>query len=268
MDLQKLVDFAGEDTDISKLKTSDIENFLAQLRDLGIQARSQARILSGIKSFYRFLMISDAIESDPSELIDSPRLGIHLPEVLSLEEIDSIISGVDLSKKEGQRNKAMLETMYSCGLRVSELVSLKLSHCYFNDEYIMVEGKGNKQRFVPVSQRAIKEINLWLADRAALDIKRGNEDYVFLNRYGSSLTRSMVFRIVKFQAGMAGITKNISPHTFRHSFATHLLEGGANLRVIQQMLGHESIQTTEIYTHMDKTYLREQILSFHPRNIQ
>ena len=265
-DLQKLMDFAGDDKDLTKIESSDLECFFSQLRDLGIHARSQARILSGIKSFYRFLLLENIIEIDPTEKIDGPTLGKHLPEVLSLDEIDAIISGVDLSKKEGQRNKAMLETLYSCGLRVSELVHLKLSCCYFSDEYLMVEGKGSKQRLVPVSKRAIHEIELWMDDRKNLDIKKGNEDYVFLNRYGSALTRSMVFRIVKLQAGIAGITKNISPHTFRHSFATHLLEGGANLRVIQQMLGHESIQTTEIYTHMDKTYLREQILAFHPRN--
>jgi integrase/recombinase XerD len=233
---------------------------------MGIQARSQARILSGIKSFYRFLLIDHVIQVDPTERIDAPRLGRHLPEVLSLPEIDAIIGGIDLSKKEGQRNKAILETLYSCGLRVSELVNLKLSQSYLDDEYLMVEGKGSKQRLVPISQRAIHEIGLWLEDRRQLTIKKGNEDFVFLNRYGSALTRSMVFRIVRYQAGMAGIDRTISPHTFRHSFATHLLEGGANLRVIQQMLGHESIQTTEIYTHMDKTFLREQILSFHPRN--
>jgi integrase/recombinase XerD len=189
-----------------------------------------------------------------------------LPEVLTLDEIDNIISAIDLSKNEGHRNKAMLETLYSCGLRVSELVNLKISHCWFNDEYIMVEGKGSKERFVPISQRAIREIGFWVEDRKTLKIKKGNEDFLFLNRYGRALTRSMVFRIVKYQAALAGIVKNISPHTFRHSFATHLLEGGANLRVIQQMLGHESILTTEIYTHMDNTYLREQVLSFHPRN--
>ena len=267
-DLTKLLDYIGDEKDITLVEPTDLDNFLSQLRDIGIHARSQARILSGIKSFYNFLSIVNAIDSDPTENIDSPRLGMHLPEVLSLEEIDSIISGIDLSANEGHRNKAMLETLYSCGLRVSELVDLKLSHCYFNDEYIMVEGKGSKQRLVPVSQRAIHEISIWMEDRRKLDVKKGSEDFVFLNRYGRNLTRSMIFRIVKLQAGLAGIKKNISPHTFRHSFATHLLEGGANLRVIQQMLGHESIQTTEIYAHMDKTYLREQIMSFHPRNSQ
>jgi integrase/recombinase XerD len=265
-DLQKLLDYLGDSKELISLTPSDLESFFCQLRDLGIGARSQARILSGIKSFYKFLIIEDYIQNDPTELIDSPRLGKHLPEVLSLGEIDAIINGVDLSVKEGQRNKAMLETLYSCGLRVSELVQLKLSNCYFKEEYIMVEGKGSKQRLVPISGRAIHEIQLWLLDRNKMTVKKGSEDYIFLNRSGAGLTRFMIFRIIKEQAALAGIQKIISPHTFRHSFATHLLEGGANLRVIQQMLGHESIQTTEIYTHMDKTYLREQILTFHPRN--
>ena len=265
-DLQKLVEYSGGVEKLLLLKAADLEEFLCQLRDCGIHARSQARILSGVKSFYRFLLIEDYLQVDPTELVDAPKLGRHLPEVLSVEEIDLIIRCIDLSSKEGQRNKAMLETLYSCGLRVSELVTLKLSNCYFEDEYVMVEGKGSKQRLVPISQRAIREIRLWMPDRSALDIKKGQEDYVFLNRRGSGLSLSMVFRIIQDLAGLAGITKTISPHTFRHSFATHLLEGGANLRVIQQMLGHESIQTTEIYTHMDKTYLRDQILRFHPRN--
>ena len=265
-DLQKLVDYSGGVEKLLLLKTEDLEAFLCQLRDCGIHARSQARILSGIKSFYRFLLLEDYLQDDPTELVDAPKLGRHLPEVLSVEEIDNIIGCIDLFSKEGQRNKAMLETLYSCGLRVSELVTLKLSNCYFEEEYLLVEGKGSKQRLVPISQRAIREIRLWMPDRSALDIKKGQEDHVFLNRRGSGLSRSMVFRIIQHLAGLAGINKTISPHTFRHSFATHLLEGGANLRVIQQMLGHESIQTTEIYAHMDKTYLRDQILRFHPRN--
>ncbi|HET9570240.1 MAG TPA: site-specific tyrosine recombinase XerD [Bacteroidales bacterium] len=265
-DLQKLIDYAGGVEKLLLLNAADLEEFLCQLRDCNIQARSQARILSGIKSFYRFLLIEDFLQVDPTELVDAPKLGRHLPEVLSVEEIDKIIGCIDLSTKEGQRNKAMLETLYSCGLRVSELLTLKLSNCYFEEEYLMVEGKGNKQRLVPISQKAIREIMLWLPDRSALEVKKGQEDFVFLNRRGSGLSRSMVFRIIQELAGTAGITKTISPHTFRHSFATHLLEGGANLRFIQQMLGHESIQTTEIYTHMDKTYLRDQILRFHPRN--
>jgi len=267
-DLQKLTDYIGDSKDLTKLKAADLEEFLCQLSDIGVHARSQARILSGIKSFYKFLIIEDYIQNDPTELVDSPRLGMHLPEVLTLNEIDAILNSIDLSVKEGQRNKAMLETLYSCGLRVSELVQLKLSHCYFKEEYVMVEGKGSKQRLIPISKKAIHEIQLWMPDRNQLEVKKGNEDYVFLNRRGAGLTRSMVFRIIKEQAAIAGIQKNISPHTFRHSFATHLLEGGANLRVIQQMLGHESIQTTEIYTHMDKTYLREQIMTFHPRNLK
>lgn len=265
-DLQKLADYAGGIEKVMKLTSVDLEEFLCQLRDCGIHARSQARILSGVKSFYRFLLIDDYLQVDPTELVDAPKLGRHLPEVLSVDEIDCIIRCVDLSTKEGQRNKAMLETLYSCGLRVSELITLKLSNCYFDEEYLLVEGKGNKQRLVPISQKAIQEIRLWMPDRNALDIRKGQEDFVFLNRRGSGLSRSMVFRIIRELAGLAGIVKTISPHTFRHSFATHLLEGGANLRVIQQMLGHESIQTTEIYTHMDKTYLRDQILRFHPRN--
>ncbi|MDD2613104.1 MAG: site-specific tyrosine recombinase XerD [Bacteroidales bacterium] len=267
-DLQKLMDYIGDARDVLLLDASDLEEFLCQLRDLGIHPRSQARILSGIKSFYKFLIIEDYIQKDPTELVEAPKLGTHLPEVLSLKEIDAILDSIDLSVKEGQRNKAMLETLYSCGLRVSELVKLKLSQCYFKDEYILVEGKGSKQRLVPISNKAIKEIELWMPDRNLLSVQKGSEDYVFLNRRGTGLTRSMIFRIIKQQAALAGIQKNIGPHTFRHSFATHLLEGGANLRVIQQMLGHESIQTTEIYTHMDKTYLREQILTFHPRNLR
>jgi integrase/recombinase XerD len=265
-DLQKLIDYTGDVDKLLSLKTTDLEDFLCQLRDLGIHARSQARILSGIKSFYKFLIIEDYIRDDPTELVDAPKLGLHLPEVLSLEEIDSILNSIDLSVKEGQRNKAMLETLYSCGLRVSELITLRLSNCYFEEEYVLVEGKGSKQRLVPISNRAIQEIRLWQMDRCQMEVQKGSEDFVFLNRRGAGLSRSMVFRIVREQAELAGIHKTISPHTFRHSFATHLLEGGANLRVIQQMLGHESIQTTEVYTHMDKTYLREQILLFHPRN--
>ncbi len=263
-DLEKVLLYAGGSEALFGLELEDLESFFVQLRDCGIHARSQARILSGIRSFYRFLMLEKRIDHDPSELLEAPRLGRHLPDVLSLDEIDRLISSIDLSGNEGQRNKAMLETLYSCGLRVSELITLKLSNCNFEEEFVMVEGKGNKQRLVPVSQRAVHEITLWMEDRSQLDVKKGSEDYVFLSRRGSGLSRSMVFRIIRGLAEVAGIHRTISPHTFRHSFATHLLEGGANLRVIQQMLGHESIQTTEIYTHMDRTYLREQILQFHP----
>ncbi len=264
-DLQKLADFAG-DRSLDSLSQEDIERFLVRLHEVGIGARSQARIVSGLRSFYGFLLAEDCIQSDPMEFIDSPNIGRHLPEVLSVDEIDRIIAGIDASTPEGHRNRAMLETLYSCGLRVSELVGLKLSRCFFDEEYILVEGKGSKQRLVPISSSAIKAIGLWLEQRVKVPVQKGNEDYVFLSRRGTALSRSMVFRIIKSQAAAAGIDKVISPHTFRHSFATHLLEGGANLRVIQQMLGHESILTTEIYTHIDNTLLRSQILEFHPRN--
>ncbi|MBP5172014.1 MAG: site-specific tyrosine recombinase XerD [Bacteroidales bacterium] len=264
-DLRKLSDYAG-DRPLANLTREEIEAFLCDLRDVGISARSQARIISGLKSFYGFLVMEDYLEASPMSLVETPRLGRHLPEVLSVGEIDAIIGCIDRSRPEGQRNRAMLETLYSCGLRVSELVTLKLSRCYFDEEYILVEGKGSKQRLVPIAASAVHEIGLWMHDRSKLDIKRGQEDYVFLNRRGAALTRSMVFKIIKQLAAEAGIQKNISPHTFRHSFATHLLEGGANLRVIQQMLGHESIQTTEIYTHIDKHFLKQQILEYLPRN--
>ena len=265
-DLSKLLEFAGGLDAVIAYSMEHLETFFIQLRETGIGARTQARILSSVRSFYRFLIMEDVLSLDPSELLESPRIGRHLPEVLNLDEIDRIISAIDLTSKEGQRNKAMLETLYSCGLRVSELICLKLSNCFFDEEYILVEGKGNKQRYVPISNKAIHEIECWMEDRAALDVKKGNENFVFLNRRGAGLTRSMIFKIIRNLAALAEVKKTISPHTFRHSFATHLLEGGANLRVIQQMLGHESIQTTEIYTHMDRTYLREQILQFHPHN--
>lgn len=267
-DIGKLSDFM-KDMSVVDVKVADLELFFSELKDLGIGARSQARILSGVRSFFRFLVLEQKLDMDPSALIDAPCIGLHLPSVLSVEEIDRIIlEAGKTNKKESQRNRAMLETLYSCGLRVSELTSLRLSDCYFKEEFIQVIGKGDKQRLVPISGRAIKEIFLWMEDRISLNVKKGSEDYVFLNRNGGQMSRSMVFRIVKECAELAEITKVISPHTFRHSFATHLLEGGANLRAIQQMLGHESIQTTELYTHIDKTFLREQILSFHPRNIK
>ncbi len=267
-DLQKLMDYAGN-RPLDSLTSDDIEQFLCQLRDLGISPRSQARILSGIKSFYSFLLLEDYIQRDPCELIDAPQTGRHLPEVLSVEEIDAMLAQIDLSRPDGHRNKAMIETMYSCGLRVSELVGLKLSCCYFDEEYILVEGKGSKQRLVPISSKAIREIRLWMADRQQIcNIRKAQDDYVFLSKQGRQLSRSMVFRIIKNLAQKAGIQKSISPHTLRHSFATHLLEGGANLRVIQQLLGHESILTTEVYTHLDRSFLRSQILEYLPRNRQ
>ena len=268
-DLNKLLCFLKtENIDMLAVTLDDLQRFAAGLHDIGIHPRSQARILSGIKSFFHFLVMADYREDDPSELLEGPKIGFKLPEVLTVEEIDTIISTVDMSKKEGQRNRAILETLYSCGLRVSELCNLKLSELYFDEGFIKVEGKGSKQRLVPISPRAIKEIKYWLLDRNLGKIKKGFEDYVFLARWGNSISRIMVFRLIKELAEKAGITKNISPHTFRHSFATHLLEGGANLRAIQCMLGHESIATTEIYTHIDRNMLRSEIIEHHPRNIK
>lgn len=266
-DLEKLKLFAEDiNVKIDQISMADIQSFLAQLYDLGINPRSVARILSGIRAFYKFLLLEDYIDKDPTELIESPKIGLHLPEVLSEEEINAMLDAIDVSVPEGQRNRAMLETLYSCGLRVSELISLKLSDVYLDDEFIRVEGKGSKQRLVPMSPTAVDEIRKYIPFRNELKIKKGQEDYLFLNRRGSSLSRVMVFYIIRDQAAMVGIRKKVSPHTFRHSFATHLLEGGANLRAIQQMLGHEHIATTEIYTHIDREFIRREILNHHPRN--
>lgn len=268
-DLEKLLNFLkAENIDFRKCTYENLQQFSAELHDIGIHARSQARIISGIHSFYRFLVLNNYIETDPSELLETPKIGLHLPEVLTVEEIDRIIEAVDMDKPEGQRNRAILETLYSCGLRVSELCNLKMSDLYFTEGFIKVEGKGSKQRIVPISQRAIKEIRYWLIDRQAWRVKPGYEDYVFLARWGKGISRIMIFHLIKELADKAGITKKISPHTFRHSFATHLLEGGANLRAIQAMLGHESITTTEIYTHIDRNRLRQEIIEHHPRNIK
>lgn len=268
-DLNKLLNFLQtENIEVPDVCLSDLERFSAGLHDIGIHPRSQARIISGIKSFFHFLIMADYIEADPGELLESPKIGFRIPEVLTVEEIDAIISAIDLSKNEGQRNRAMLETLYSCGLRVSELTSLKLSDLYFEEGFIKVEGKGSKQRLVPISPRAIKEIQLYFIDRNRGKIKKEYEDFVFLARWGKNISRIMVFHLIKELAQITGITKNISPHTFRHSFATHLLEGGANLRAIQCMLGHESIATTEIYTHIDRNMLRSEIIEHHPRNIK
>ena len=269
-DLDKLMSFlALEGINVLEVSLADLQHFTAGLHDIGIHPRSQARILSGIKSFFRFLILSDYLQADPSELLEGPKIGFKIPEVLTVEEIDTIISTVDRSKTEGQRNRAILETLYSCGLRVSELVNLKLSDLYFDEGFIKVEGKGSKQRLVPISPRAINEIKLYFIDRNQINIKQGYEDFVFVSqRRGKSLSRIMVFHMIKELSQEAGITKNISPHTFRHSFATHLLEGGANLRAIQCMLGHESIATTEIYTHIDRNMLRSEIIEHHPRNIK
>jgi integrase/recombinase XerD len=249
------------------VRLEDLEHFLASLHDDEIGPRSQARILSGIRSFYRFLVIDGYIEADPTLLLESPKIGMKLPEVLSVEEIDQLIASIDLSKREGQRNRAIIETLYSCGLRVSEACNLRLSDLYLNEGFIKVEGKGSKQRLVPISSRAIAEIMEYMTDRAEIDIKPGHEDYLFVSaHFKKRMSRITMFHIIKVLAEEAGIKKTISPHTFRHSFATHLLEGGANLRVIQSMLGHEDIGTTEIYTHIDAQRLRSEIIDHHPRN--
>ena len=266
-DLAKLLRFLDEEgLDVLGVTYEDLQQLVAGLHDIGIHPRSQARIISGIKSFYKFLLIDGYIQADPTELLETPKVGVKLPEILSVEEIDRILVSIDLTTAEGQRNRAMLEVLYSCGLRVSELVSLRIPDIYPNEEFIRVEGKGSKQRLVPISRTALREIQNYLYYRGEQVVKRGAEDILFLNRRGAPLTRVMVFLIIKRQAELAGIHKNISPHTFRHSFATHLLEGGANLRAIQEMLGHEKITTTEIYTHIDREFLRKEILEHHPRN--
>lgn len=250
------------------ISLDDLQHFAATLHEVGIGPSSQARILSGIRSFYRFLLQDGFIENDPTELLESPHLGEHLPEVLSTAEIDQIEASIDLSKWEGHRNRAIIEVLFSCGLRVSELVTLKLSDLFLDEGYVRIFGKGSKERLVPISNRAIHELNLWFDDRNHMKIKPGEEDFVFLNRRGVHLTRVMIFIMLRQQAELAGIKKVISPHTLRHSFATALLEGGADLRVIQALLGHESIGTTEIYTHIDTTALREAIIEHHPRNLK
>lgn len=266
-DIEKLSNFLdGERQTWQGVTAEMLHTFVCTLQELGICARSQARVISGIKSFFKFLKLDGYISEDPSALLEMPQLGRHLPEILSVEEIDALVASIDRTKPEGQRNRAILETLYGCGLRVSELVNLRLSQLYFDDEYICVEGKGNKQRLVPISPTAIHEIELYLPDRNSLDIKRGEEDFLFLNRRGHRLSRIMVFYIIRNLCEACHIAKRVSPHTLRHSFATHLLENGANLRAIQQMLGHESITTTEIYVHLDKQFLRQEIIRHHPRN--
>ena len=268
-DLDKLLAYLTlENINILDVRLENLEDFSAGLHDIGIHPRSQARILSGIRSFYRFLIMEDYLKADPTELLESPQTGFKLPEVMTVEEIDLLIGSIDRSTKEGQRNRAILETLYSCGLRVSELCNLKLSELYFEEGFIKVEGKGSKQRLVPISPRAIKEIRLYFTDRNLMKIKPGFEDFVFISNFGKNISRIMVFHIIKELAERIGLKKKISPHTFRHSFATHLLEGGANLRAIQCMLGHESIGTTEIYTHIDRNMLRSEIIEHHPRNIK
>lgn len=268
-DVAKLKDFSiVRNIEPVKLSYQDLKEFITELYDLGLSARSQARIISGVKQFFGFLLLEDAIIDDPSEQLEMPRLGKKLPEVLSVEEIDALIQAIDMSKAESHRNKAILETLYSCGLRVSELINLRFSDLFFEEGFIRVIGKGNKERLVPVSDSVEHEISIYNDFvRRHQTIKPGFENIVFLNRRGEQLTRIMIFTIIKNLANTIGLKKNISPHTFRHSFATHMIEGGANLRAIQEMLGHESITTTEIYTHLDQRFLKEAIISFHPRNM-
>lgn len=268
LDINKLLKFL-KDNGISPeaAKLSDIQCFAASLHDIGISPRSQCRILSGVRAFYKYLYLDGYIKDDPTELLESPRLGDHLPEVLTTEEIDRLEQAIDLTKWEGQRNLAIIEVLFSCGLRVSELVNLKMSALYLDEQFVRIMGKGNKERLVPISENAIKQLKYWFIDRSHMNIKPGEEDYVFLNRRGAHLTRTMILIMIKRLGAEAGIQKTISPHTLRHSFATALLEGGADLRAIQSMLGHESIGTTEIYTHIDTHTLREEILNHHPRNI-
>ncbi|MBQ6079621.1 MAG: site-specific tyrosine recombinase XerD [Muribaculaceae bacterium] len=267
-DVDKLTSYLNDaGVGIERATTDDLERFVCTLQDVGIQPRSQARIISGVKGFYKFLRMEGFMDTDPTELLLTPKIGRHLPEVLTTEEIDRMIDAIDMSKAEGQRNRAIIETLYGCGLRVSELITLKLSQLYIEERYVIIQGKGNKQRLVPISPVAIEQINLYLEQtRSHQTVQRGSEDILFLNRRGAMLTRQMIFHIVKQLCELAGVRKVISPHTLRHSFATHLLEGGANLRAIQQMLGHESITTTEIYVHIDRTRLRDEILTHHPRN--
>ncbi|NOQ28389.1 MAG: site-specific tyrosine recombinase XerD [Bacteroidales bacterium] len=269
-DIRKFVTFLKiKDLNISpiNIKFQNLKDFIEWINELGLNASSQARIISGLKAFFKFLILEDKIETNPSSLLESPRIGRKLPEFLSIKEIDQIIAAIDLSQAEGQRNKAIIETLYSCGLRVSELINLKISNLYFNDGFIRVVGKGNKERLVPIGQKAIKEINFYFEDRNLLsNIDKSSQNIVFLNRRGKQLSRVMIFTIVKNLAVKAEISKNISPHTFRHSFASHLIDGGADLRAVQEMLGHESIITTEIYTHLDREYLRDAIIQFHPRS--
>ena len=268
-DLRFLLEYAEQnDLVLTQMKLENLENFSAGLHDRGISVRSQARILSGVRSFYRFLLLDDYIQDDPTELLESPQIGQHLPEYLTVEEVDMMEKAIDLSKWEGQRNKAIIETLFSCGLRVSELVNLKKSDMFEQEKFIRVVGKGDKERLVPISEKALQEINFWYLDRNLMKIKPGEEDYVFLNRRGAHLTRTMILIMIKNTALDAGIKKTISPHTLRHSFATALLKGGADLRVIQALLGHEDIGTTEIYTHIETSDLRKAILEHHPRNIK
>jgi integrase/recombinase XerD len=266
-DVKKLETFAKKKK-ISELNInkSDLSDFVSNISKEGISARSQSRIISGIKAFYKYLIMEDYITADPTQLLESPKIGMKLPDTLSIEEIDKLIAAIDLSTEQGERNRAMLEILYSCGLRVTELITLKLSNVSFVEGFIKVIGKGDKERLAPIGKTALKYLNIYTGEvRNHQNIQKGHEDIIFLNRRGKQLTRVMIFTIIKQLAEKIGLKKKISPHTFRHSFATHLIQGGADLRAVQEMLGHESITTTEIYTHLDKEYLREAIIQFHPR---
>lgn len=266
-DLQKLMDFAQESKlDVQMIEGHHLEEFLAQLHDQGLSAKSTARIISGVKSFYRFLGQMEEEREDPSALLEAPKIGRKLPVVLSVEEIDQLLSVIDVSTMEGTRNYAIIEVMYSCGLRVSEVTHLRFNELYLDEGFIRVQGKGDKQRLVPISETAIQKMNNWMPYRKQMDVKKGHEEYIFVSSRGTAISRITVFYYVKLYAEEAGISKEISPHVFRHSFATHLLERGANIRVIQEMLGHEKISTTEIYTHIDRHFLRQEIIEHHPRN--
>ena len=267
-DVQKLMNYCiSKKLQVKEVNYQHLQSFITELYDLGLSGRSQARIISGIKQFFTYLMLENLISQDPSELLEQPKLGRKLPEVLSIDEIDSLIDAINLTSKEGPRNRAILEVLYSCGLRVSELINLKFTDLFYNEGFVRVLGKGNKERLVPLSKSVEYEINSYEEKvRSNLEIKAGHENFIFLNRRGKQLTRVMIFIIIKDLANKIDLKKSISPHTFRHSFATHLIEGGANLRAIQEMLGHESIITTEIYTHLDQSFLKDAILSFHPRN--
>ncbi|MFL2574810.1 MAG: site-specific tyrosine recombinase XerD [Flavobacteriales bacterium] len=267
-DIRKLADFCSKiKVDELNISVNEIREFIADLNSKNISARSQARIISGIKAFFKYLIIEDYITNDPTMLIENPKIGLKLPEVLSVGEIELIISSIDLSNKQGERNRAILETLYSCGLRVTELINLKISNINFKEGYIKVIGKGDKERLTPIGSNALKYISIYVNEvRIHQKISKNHEDFVFLNNRGSKLSRVMIFTLIKRIVDKVGIKKKVSPHTFRHSFATHLIEGGADLRAVQEMLGHESITTTEIYTHLDRDYLRSNIMQFHPRS--
>jgi integrase/recombinase XerD len=268
-DVDKLVQFLEYrkmDLQPRDITLQILQEFIKWINQLGMSARTQSRVISGLRTFFKYLLLENVITGNPAELLESPRIGRELPDTLRVDEIDRLFDAIDLSSPEGERNKAMLEVLYGCGLRVSELVNLKISDLHFSDGFISVIGKGDKQRLVPIGSRAVKQIEIYRQQvRSHIDIKKGQEDFIFLNKRGSKLTRVMVFYIIKGLAEKAGIRKTISPHTFRHSFATHLIEGGADLRAVQEMLGHASITTTEIYTHLDRDFLRSNILQYHPR---